>query len=60
MKKLFGLSICLLIGASVVSLGACKKSKGDDDSCKTCRAFSVDGEVGSREVCSEVDEAKFQ
>ncbi len=59
MKQLFKLAAFLLIATFAITLNSCKK-KTDEDICKTCRAFGVDGQVGEDEVCSDSEEAAFR
>lgn len=43
-----------------ISISACKKKTTEADSCKTCRAYGIDGLIKEQEVCSEEAETSFR
>lgn len=39
---------------------ACKKKTSDSSTCKTCKAFGIDGLIKEQEVCTEEAETSFR
>ena len=38
----------------------CSKKSGDDEECRTCKAFSVDNVEDEEVVCSDAEETAFR